>query len=124
MPYVKAFLLLLLTVFSYTSSLAQYNLTGEEIKNIRLAYDSLDECREITDSLNIQIYNASRVIKTDSMLIEILKTQVGNCESRVDLNKTLLLEEKKITSVYRKKFIAWKITAIILGGLTVYQSVK
>lgn len=122
----KTFLLLLLTAFLTTSKVeAQvYCLSESQVVNIALAYDSLDECREVNDSLQSQINSALTVIQADSTLINNLYLLSSNQGEIISGKDILLIDEKKISSAYRNRYRLWKIAAIVLGGLTVYQSVK
>lgn len=129
---VKVFLLLLVTAkLSYSQSVFPRQLndsiwavTETQILNANLCADSLDECKEVTDSLQSQINNALNVIQADSALIDNLRLMSLNQVEIIKDKDLLLLQEKHISSSYRNKYRLWKILSIVFAGLTVYQSVK
>lgn len=99
-------------------------ITIEQLRSTILMADSLDECRETADSLQVQIAAALSVISADSTLISNLRSLSFNQGEIISGKDLLLINEKHISSSLRNKYRLWKIAAIVLGGLTVYQSVK
>lgn len=122
----KRLVIFLATAFSLLSTKGhcQYSLSAEQIKNIALAYDSLDECKEVQDSLNIQIGNALNVIAHDSALISSLRLMSLNQAQIISGKDILILEEKQVSHAMRKKYRLWKVLSFVFGGLMVYQIVK
>lgn len=107
-----------------TKGQGQFSLSGEQIKNIRLAYDSLDECLELLDSLQVQISYADSTISADSLNEINLRAQISKSEQVNALTEIQLSQEKQVSAAYRKKYRLWKILSFVFGGLTVYQIVK
>lgn len=117
----KTLKLLLLILFLAGSVTAQpYSLTAQEVRNIALAYDSLDECREVNDSLQVQISNALTVIQKSDTLILTLKSLSFNQSEIISGKDILLKDEKRVAAAYRNRYRLWKAIGCISLGFIAY----
>lgn len=125
MKIEKLFSILLLTVCLTTSSHGQtYSLTAQDIKNIRLAYDSLDECKEASDSLRAQITSVLNVVSKDSAVILNLRLINSNQAQIISGKDILITSEKKVSSSLRRKSRLYALFLVISIAFNAYQIVR
>jgi hypothetical protein len=99
-------------------------ITVDQLTQVNLSADSLDELKETVDSLRTQITSALLVIEnSDTVINDLWRLNVNNQEI-ISGKDILIQDEKKISSAYRKKFRFWKLIAVVLAGLNVYQIVR